>query len=45
MLLIKGVIQKYFRQYDQSMQHILSIKDLETILLNAIIFKMNKLRM
>jgi len=47
MLLMKGLIHKYFRQYEQSLHYILSINVLETILHNAIIriFKVNKLRM
>jgi len=45
MVVIKRLVNKYFRQYDQSMQYILSIKFLETILCNEIIPKINVLGM
>jgi len=43
MVLIKRVINKYFKEYDQSMQYILSLKVLKTILCNEIINKINEL--
>ena len=45
MVVIKRLVNIYFRQYEQSIQYILSIKVLETILCNEILPKINLLGM